>query len=188
MVQGTLLTFMKPKPTLVPPMVTGTSLIQSNKLPPASQWELEDEDEDRDLDNYPGRQAHLASLENASGLGPINGGSQFIKKLGALIKRIPESIPEGSENDRLAPSSDNPRNQDISNLEGDELWEANLNRFLKEVLGWGNEDNMDDVVRRGKNGMDGVLEFTRCFIEERGVSDGLFAGKFSTLLDALERR
>jgi len=32
MVQGSLLTFMKPKPTFVPPKVAGTSLIQSNAI------------------------------------------------------------------------------------------------------------------------------------------------------------
>jgi hypothetical protein len=51
MVQGSLLTFMKPKPTLVPPMVAGTSLIQSNTTPTSLstansplQWEFEDRD------------------------------------------------------------------------------------------------------------------------------------------------
>jgi hypothetical protein len=48
MVQGTLLTFMKPKPTMVPPTVAGTSLIHSNmKVPTGNtgipfQWEFED--------------------------------------------------------------------------------------------------------------------------------------------------
>lgn len=126
MIQGSLLTFMKPKPTLVPPTVGGASLIQSNMIsasfltadiPP--EWGCEERAE--------------VSLEN----GPINGRSQFIKRLETLVKQIPESIPEGSENDRLAPFGDDPQNQDVSDLEGDELWEANLNRFLKEVLGWG---------------------------------------------------
>jgi hypothetical protein len=183
MVQGTLLTFMKPKPTLVPPTVAGTSLIHSNKIPTSfltgdSDTPLEWDFEDRD--DY--GQAHLVLEE-----GPINGGSQFVKKLEVLVKQIPESIPEGSENDILAPFGDNPRNQDVSGLDGDELWEENLNRFLKEILGWGNEDRMDEVIRRGKNGMDGVLEFARYFIEERGVSEGLFEGKFSRMLDALEK-
>jgi len=59
--------------------------------------------------------------------------------------------------------------------------------FLEGVLGWGTEDRMDSLVHRGKKGMDGVLEFARYFIEECGVSEGLFEGKFSGLLDALER-
>jgi hypothetical protein len=132
-IQRSLLTFMKPKPTLVPPMVTGNSLIQSSiirsdSILPASLRE----DKDDELDDYSQLEAHssLVSLES----GPINGGSQFIKKLEALVKQIPESIPEGSENDRLAPFSDDPRNQDVSDLEGDELWEAKLNHFLSKQL------------------------------------------------------
>jgi hypothetical protein len=67
-------------------MVAGTSLIQSNTTPTSLstansplQWEFEDRD------NH-GR-GHL--LENR----PINGGSQFVNKLEALVKQIPESIP-----------------------------------------------------------------------------------------------
>ena len=161
MLQGSLLMFMKPKPTLVPPMVAGTFLIQSNAIP--------------------------TILLTENGPTSINGGSQFVNKLEALVKQIPESIPEGSENDRLAPFGNDPRDQDVTDLEGDELWEASLNQFLKEALGWGNDSRMDGVVRRGKKGMDGVLEFARYFIEERGVSEGLFEGKFSELVDALEK-
>jgi hypothetical protein len=62
-----------------------------------------------------------------------------------------------------------------------------LNFFLKEVLGWKTQDNMDEIVYWGKNGMDGVLEFTRYFVEKHGVSEGLFKGKLSGLLDALEK-
>jgi hypothetical protein len=46
---------------------------------------------------------------------------------------------------------------------------------------------MDEIVYWGKNGMDGVLEFTRYFVEKHGVSEGLFKGKLSGLLDALEK-
>jgi len=176
MVQGSLLTFMKPKPTLVPPTVAGTSLIQSNTI--SASFSTTDIPPEQELE-----ESVEVSFEN----GPINGRSQFIKRFEALVKLIPESVPEGSEDDKLAPFGDDPWNQDVSDLEGDELWEANLNRFLKAVLGWGTEDRMDEIVRRGKNGMDGVLEFTRYFVEECGVSEGLFKGKFSGLLDALEK-
>jgi hypothetical protein len=182
MAQGTLLTFMKPKPMMVPPMVEGTPLIKSNMIPASfltsttpSECEFEEGD---------------ANGQVSSGLVEdrfTNGRSQFIMKLERLIRNIPGSIPEGAENDMLAPFGDDPRNQDVSNIEGDELWEVSLNRFLKGVLGWGTEDKMDSLVRRGKKGMDGVLEFARNFIEERGVSEGLFEGKFSGLLDTLER-
>ena len=142
MVQGSLIMFIKPKPTLDPLMVAGTSLIQSNTISASfstadipSKWEFEER--------------VAMSFEN----GHINGRSQCIKRLEALVKGILESIPEGSENDRLASFSNNPRNQDVSDLEGDELWEANLNCFLKE--GWGIEDKMDGIVCQGENGMDG---------------------------------
>jgi hypothetical protein len=35
--------------------------------------------------------------------------------------------------------------------------------------------------------MDGVMKFAQYFIEERGVSEGLFKGIFTTLLNALEK-
>lgn len=182
MAQASLLMFMKPKPMMVLPMVEGTPLIQSNTIPASFststtplKWGFEEGDANG--------QVTSVLVENGS----TNGRSQFIMKLEGLIRKIPGSIPEGAENDILAPFGDDPRNQDVSNIEGDELWEVNLNRFLKGVLGWGTEDRMDSLVRRGKKGMDGVLEFTRYFIEEHGVSEGLFEGKFSGLLDALER-
>ena len=56
-------------------------------------------------------------------------------KLEGLISNIPGSIPKGPENDILAPFGNDPQNQDVSNIEGDELWEVNLNCFLKGVLG-----------------------------------------------------
>jgi hypothetical protein len=58
MVQGSLLAFMKLKPTFVRPMVAGASSIQSNTIPASfstadtpSQWDFED------IDDY--GQAHL---------------------------------------------------------------------------------------------------------------------------------
>ncbi|KAF8152206.1 hypothetical protein B0H34DRAFT_784500 [Crassisporium funariophilum] len=122
MAQGSLLVFIKPKPMMVPPMVEGTSLIQSNAI------------STRSSNSTP--LTYLTLVESK----PINGRSQFVTKLEGLIRRLPANLP---------------------NTEGDELWEANLNRFLKEVLGWGTENCMDSIICQGKKGMDGVLEFTR---------------------------
>ena len=88
MVQGSLFTFMKPRPTLVPPMVAGTSLIiQSNTIPKGvvlgsisasfptvdipSQWEFEGDDYG---------QAHSGGHLMLLGNKPINKGSQFVEK------------------------------------------------------------------------------------------------------------
>ena len=57
---------------------------------------------------------------------------------------------------------------------------------MKEHLGWGTEDNATDLVRQGEMGMDGVLKFTRYFVERRGVSESLFEGKLGQLLLAAE--
>jgi len=95
-----------------------------------------------------------------------------------------ESVPEGSMNDRLARFSVNPRDYDDPSLDADGLWEEVLNSFLKGALGWGTEETMDGVVRRGVMGMSGILRFAQYFIEERGVNEILFEGKLSHLLNA----
>ena len=45
---------------------------------------------------------------------------------------------------------------------------------------------MGELIRRGEQGMDGVLRFARYLIEKRGVSVDLFEGNFSHLLGAAE--
>jgi hypothetical protein len=164
---------MKPKPTLVPPLVEGPSFVQNTAI----LMHLQSfEPTDRDM-------THLVTPIQA----PVKQNSQFIKKLEAMVKHIPFSVAKGSEDDILAPFGGNPRNQDIVSISADELWEANLNQFLKSVLGWGGMDTMDGIVCHGRNGMDSVLEFARFCIEKRGVNEGLFEGKLSQLMNAVER-
>jgi hypothetical protein len=67
MVQGSLLTFMKPKPTLVPLTVAGTSLIQSNMI--SAIFSTAD---------IPYKQEFEERVEVSLENGPINGRSQFI--------------------------------------------------------------------------------------------------------------
>jgi hypothetical protein len=67
-------------------------------------------------------------------------------------------------------------------IDSEDLWEERLNGFMKEHLGWGTENNATDLVRRGEMGMDGVLKFTRYFVEKRGVNVSLFEGKLEHLL------
>ena len=179
-VQGSLLTFMKPKPTLVPSTVESIPLVPNTRIPMSDPTDLQSLLEFEPADN---KTSDFATTQKP----PVNKRSRFIEKLESMVKRIPNTVPEGSENDRLALFGGNPRNQDITGIDADELWEANLNQFLKGALGWGTEDTMDDVVRRGRNGMDGVLEFARFFIEDRGVNEGLFEGKLSHLVNAVER-
>ena len=68
----------------------------------------------------------------------------------------------------------------------DELWEMGLNNMLKSALGWGLEGDIDAIIQHGKWGLDGLLDFVIYFVEERGVSKGLFEGKLGPLIDTPE--
>ena len=112
----------------------------------------------------------------------------FIETLWSLVKDLPESTPEASEFDRLAVFGRNPKEFDDPELDGDELWETMLNSVLKSVLGWGTEGNMDEIIHHGKWGLDGLVNSTTYFVEERGVSGELFEGKLTNLVMVLKQR
>ena len=82
----------------------------------------------------------------------------------------------------------NPKEFDDPTLDAEELWEATLNSILKSMLGWGIEGNMDNIIHHGKWGLDGLVNFAMYFVEERGVSGGLFEGKLTNLVTALKKR
>lgn len=114
-------------------------------------------------------------------MGPV-----FIDTLWNLVKSLPESVPQASEFDKLAMFGGSPKEFDDAALDADELWETTLNGILKSALGWGTEGNMDEIVHHGKWGLDGLLNFVIYFVEERGVSEGLFEGKLTNLVLALK--
>jgi hypothetical protein len=114
---------------------------------------------------------------------PIGG---FLDRFQRIAEALPESVPVGNSSDRLAAFGSAPELLNDPNIESEDLWEEQLNGFMKENLGWGTEENVADLVRRGKMGMDGVLNFTRYFVEKRGVSVSLFEGKLGQLLLAAE--
>jgi hypothetical protein len=121
---------------------------------------------------------------------PVSGhiSDSFIKMLRDLVKDLPESVPEASEFDRLAVFGRNPKEFDDAALDADELWETTLNGVLKSTLGWGTEGNMDQIIHRGRWGLDGLVNFATYFVEQRGVSGGLFEGKLTYLVMALKKR
>jgi hypothetical protein len=87
----------------------------------------------------------------------------------------------------LAICAGNPRDANDLSLSADELWEELLNGMMKSALGWGNERNMEEIICRGAKGLDGLLNFVKYFVVKRGVSKGLFEGKLSHLMSALEK-
>jgi len=73
----------------------------------------------------------------------------------------PASVPEASDYDKLAVFAGNPAEYDNLSLSPDELWEETLNGLFKSALGWGTEGNMDEVIRRGRKGLDGLANFVK---------------------------
>ena len=47
---------------------------------------------------------------------------------------------------------------------------------------------MDEIIRRGRKGLDGLGEFVKYFVVKRGVDEALFDGKLSHLMSALEKK
>ncbi|KAF4612577.1 hypothetical protein D9613_012728 [Agrocybe pediades] len=111
----------------------------------------------------------------------------FLEKLEEKIRGLPQSVPEGEATDSLAMFAGNPANSDIQGADAEELWELVLNQTMKTVLGWGTNTNMNDLVRRGRYGLDGLLGFVKYFVIKRGVDEGLFEGKLSGLYTAIDK-
>jgi hypothetical protein len=114
--------------------------------------------------------------------------NNFIRKLQRLVKDFPESIPKASQSDKLAVFGGNPQGFDDSAIDADELWEVILNNILKSTLGWGTEGDMDELICRGKRGLNGLVKFVTYFVEKRGVNSVLFEGKLEHLMEAIEKR
>jgi len=113
-------------------------------------------------------------------------GLGFIGKLHHLIGRLPNTIPEASNHDKLAVFKGNPMDFDDPTLDADSLWETVLNAQLKSVLGWGMEEDLELLIRRGGKGLDGLANFVEYFVVKHGVKEGLFEGKLSHLITTLQ--
>ena len=177
---GNILSFLKPKATIVPSTVNSPAPIHSYKLP------LQSEPSASLTASTTTVQGKRIPLMFQPVLGPIS--NNFIKMLWELVKDLPASVPEASEFNRLAVFGGSLKEFDDPSLDADELWEMTLNSVLKSTLGWGNEGNMDNIICYGKWGLDGLVNFVTYFVEEWGVSGGLFEGKLTNLMMALKKR
>jgi hypothetical protein len=121
-----------------------------------------------------------------SASGPIS--NRFIKMLQELVKDLPASIPEASAFDKLVVFGGSPKEFDNPTLDAEKLWEPTLNTVLKSTLAWEIEENMDDIICCGKWGLNGLVNFATYFVEEWGMSEGLFEGKLTNLVTALKTR
>ena len=112
--------------------------------------------------------------------------SGFLEKLHHLIESLLNTILEASDDNKLAIFEGNPMDFDDPTLDADSLWETVLNAQLKSVLGWGMEEDLDLIIWRGEKGLDGLANFVEYFVVKRGVKEGLFEGKLSHLMTALQ--
>jgi hypothetical protein len=99
------------------------------------------------------QQRETVSLQSQPVSEPI---SNFVDTLWNLVKALPDSVPKALEFDKLAVFERSPKEFDVPTSDADELWETTLNHLLKSTLGWGTEGNMNEIIRRGKWGLDAL--------------------------------
>jgi len=176
---GSLLTFFqRPKVPAVPSMVPTSLPVHGYKMAAVG---------DSDVSTRIPMTSKNNRAASPSESTPTPRVSSVLDKLQHLIENLPDSVPEAGDNDKLAIFGGNPKDFDDERLDPDGLWEEVLNPLLKSRLGWGTEGNMDVIIRKGKKGVEGLATFVKYFMEERGVSNGLFEGKLTYLLSSLEK-
>jgi len=80
-------------------------------------------------------------------------------------------LPQATSNRPMISNNNiEPALLDDTNLDSDDLWEVVINAFLKEHLGWKEQVDMGELIRRGELGIEGAPRFFKYFIEKRGVS------------------
>ncbi|KDR67270.1 hypothetical protein GALMADRAFT_47197, partial [Galerina marginata CBS 339.88] len=172
-----IFTFLKPKPKPIPSTFHHSQPIHSQKLPPMASPAI--------LTQSPVSLTPKAST-SASISVPAPSRSRLLAKLEHFIENLPDTIPEGNEYDKLAYFAGNPADYDTPSLNADDLWEESLNNRLKSVFGWGAEEDIKNLLRRGRYGLDGLANFVKYFVVKRGVDEALFEGKLSCLMNELE--
>lgn len=95
---------------------------------------------------------------------------------------------KASDYDALTIFSARPSDFNDTSIPSGELWEEVVNKILKSAFGWGVEGNMDNIICRGRKGLDGLADFAKYFIVKQGVNEALFEGKLLYLMTALEEK
>lgn len=72
--------------------------------------------------------------------------SLFVERLNNLAKDLLHTIPEASDSNKLAKFGGNPADFDDKTIDNEDLWEEEINPWLKRVLGWGTEAKMEDLI------------------------------------------
>ncbi|KAF8148808.1 hypothetical protein B0H34DRAFT_679492 [Crassisporium funariophilum] len=172
-----IFTFLKPKPKPILSTIHHSKPIHSQRLPLTGSTIIPTQST-----AFPTPLA--AALASISDPPPRSSG--LLAKLQHLIENLPETIPEGTQDDKLAYFAGDPVDFDNPSLNADELWEESLNSHLKSVFGCGAEDDIKNLIRRGSYGLDGLANFVKYFVATRGINEALFEGKLLHLMNELE--
>jgi len=168
--------FKGPKAPAVPSTIIRSEPIQSHRLTSLQVIDTSPA--------VPGQQTKsLAHSENV----PVPIFENVLEEFRHYLDNLPDSIPEAAYDDKLVDAlAGHPEIHTNPTLQGDELWEAGLNVFLKSVLGWGSDEDVGSLIK-GKKGLERLFNFVKYFIVKRGVSEGLFQGKLAHLFEGLRK-
>jgi hypothetical protein len=100
------------------------------------------------------------------------------------VEKLPRTVPVAKKTHILAAYSQSPQNltSDIRN-DADvwETWDQKLNVFLQR-----NNDDLKQLVVRGKFGLIGLVDFFEHLVRDRKVAEGLIEGKVERLINAID--
>ena len=100
------------------------------------------------------------------------------------VEKLPNTVPIAEKTHILAVYSLSPQRL-TSYREDDadvwEIWDQKLNVFLQ-----GNDDDLKQLVVRGKLGLIGLVGFFEHLVRDRKVDEGLIEGKVKRLMDVID--
>ena len=110
----------------------------------------------------------------------------LLGQLRTAIQNILPSTPEGRASDELARFNRCAASGVCTAVTRDELWK-NVNPALDRMLGFGQSKmEIQELVRRGPFGVQGLCEYFELLLKKGGVVGGLLEGKISALIDAID--
>ncbi|KAJ7114226.1 hypothetical protein C8R44DRAFT_984314 [Mycena epipterygia] len=171
--QGSLFGFLRAKPVRVSSTVVAPGNVKlvapSAKMIPRSSSPLRE-----------------SSQPSGSSAPRVSTSSALLTQLEAAIRSLPSTVVEATETDVLAAFVGDPATYVDPKLAAIEIFE-HLNPLFHFALGWNMPvEETAQILRRGEMGLDGLWEFFRYFIEERGVREQDFGVKIQQILDAIK--
>ena len=108
----------------------------------------------------------------------------LLKKLQTAVSHLPQTVPEGSDDDAMAIFALAP--EFLVDADVEDPWES-LDPLLNQFCGYqASAEAVAARIRRGERGMVGFCRVLSYFTTEKGLSGSLIEGKVAVVLKALE--